>query len=207
MPDFRMNKNKPIGAKNLTTVAGYTAMRRSKPPAPKEEPKVPEFDVVMPDGNDIEVRMEGELPTQVEITETDVHPDSAMGVALQAGVLSGDILSTAEVEELADDGPTDDSGSTGVDGGVEVSEGCDQGSEGDGDEDVGCEDNVEVHAGNDDSNVEDGEELQDSSSKAEAVPSDEEVSLPESDEETDSEEQTEEELTNEDDEESDEESE
>jgi len=42
MPDFRMNKDKPVGARTLSTIAGFTPMRRPKPPAkplPAPEPE------------------------------------------------------------------------------------------------------------------------------------------------------------------------
>ena len=39
MTDFRMNKGKPIGKRTLSTIAGYTPVRRPKPAPPKPEPE------------------------------------------------------------------------------------------------------------------------------------------------------------------------
>ncbi len=50
MTDFRMNKNKPIGSKTLSTIAGYTPVRR---PQPASESK-PTFEVT-PDLTEEEV--------------------------------------------------------------------------------------------------------------------------------------------------------
>jgi len=51
MRDFRMNKNKPLGSKNLTTIAGFSQKRESEPeptpePVPVPEPIIEKVEVV-----------------------------------------------------------------------------------------------------------------------------------------------------------------
>lgn len=87
MPDFRMNKQKPIGSRTLSTIAGYTAATRPQPaPAALEEPEPKQAFELTPDlteAAEVEVvpvaEALGGMITQTEIVNEEKPGDTDGG--------------------------------------------------------------------------------------------------------------------------------
>jgi len=152
MPDYRMNKDKPIGSRSLSTIAGFAPNRRPKPAPPKLKPKQ-SFEVT-PDLGDTAQAEEmpmaealGTMITQDKITN-ERTTDEAFATGQQSVNSPGDNESTsvetddASNEEAEGDAEPDAKAETSaaeesVDndsdaaGDSEVSEDVDQGEESD----------------------------------------------------------------------------
>jgi hypothetical protein len=132
MTDFRMNQNKPIGSRNLTTIAGYNVKR---PPAPKPEPPKRKFEVVRPLPPDLVFGPEDGLQFKGSLSDNIVSVADAANVGTPGSKMPEDAPATDDMPVQMDTPAVDEMLSTEVPA-EEESETTDDETQGPPEEDV-----------------------------------------------------------------------